>query len=477
MRLRPRIAGLADILFVSAGAAAFAATPYHLTDLGTISGFPDLTPMSVNVVGGNVQIVGIAQTSDYTDADAWYWTASTGMVNLQTQLSSALGSVDSEADCVNRYGQIVGGYNNVYNAETPGTTEGNGFVYTIGGTPTQVVTPGNTNPNGQLPNNFYIVGAYGVNDSGIACGTGGIGIDPTSKGYTYSISTSTLTNIAPVNDSNPTNYAYKINNNGWVAGWGTTTSRIFDMEAYNGSTWSDLGTLAGKTSTARGIDSNGDVIGESPNASNKRQPVYVPYTGGGNWGTMVNLFTAGSNSSGTLTAGSTAGINDMGQIVGYEYVSQVPTNSTAYLYGTAAASGIPLSNLVANLGGWTLQEATAIDNHGDIVGLGTDSTGATKAFLLTALPGDANLDGKVDINDLTIVLAHYNQTGMTWGQGEFTGSGTVDINDLTVVLAHYDQTQSASAGNGLSAVPEPGALALLAAGVLGPLASAWRKRR
>ena len=29
----------------------------------------------------------------------------------------------------------------------------------------------------------------------------------------------------------------------------------------------------------------------------------------------------------------------------------------------------------------------------------------------TVLPGDANLDGKVDINDLTIVLAHYNQTG------------------------------------------------------------------
>ena len=52
-----------------------------------------------------------------------------------------------------------------------------------------------------------------------------------------------------------------------------------------------------------------------------------------------------------------------------------------------------------------------------------------------ALPGDANLDGKVDINDLTMVLAHYGQSGMTWAQGEFTGDGTVDINDLTIVLA------------------------------------------
>ena len=62
----------------------------------------------------------------------------------------------------------------------------------------------------------------------------------------------------------------------------------------------------------------------------------------------------------------------------------------------------------------------------------------------TCLPGDANLDGTVDINDLTIVLAHYNQTGMGWTQGEFTGDGTVDINDLTIVLAHYNQS-SASA--------------------------------
>ena len=34
------------------------------------------------------------------------------------------------------------------------------------------------------------------------------------------------------------------------------------------------------------------------------------------------------------------------------------------------------------------------------------------------LPGDANLDGKVDINDLTIVLSNYGQsTGPTAGPG------------------------------------------------------------
>ena len=56
------------------------------------------------------------------------------------------------------------------------------------------------------------------------------------------------------------------------------------------------------------------------------------------------------------------------------------------------------------------------------------------------LSGDANGDGRVDINDLTIVLANFGTTGMTWSQGEFTGSGTVDINDLTIVLANFGTT-------------------------------------
>ena len=110
---------------------------------------------------------------------------------------------------------------------------------------------------------------------------------------------------------------------------------------------------------------------------------------------------------------------------------------------------------------------------------GNDMTGfsvwlTNSANLTMATPGDANGDGRVDINDLTIVLTNYGQTGMTWTQGEFTGDGRVDINDLTIVLTNYGQTAGSSTG--LAAVPEPGALAvLLSAAVV--VAWAFHRRR
>ena len=162
-------------------------------------------------------------------------------------------------------------------------------------------------------------------------------------------------------------------------------------------------------------------------------------------------------------------VNDSGQAVGsqYLYSGGQTIDLTTRISASAYAE-------MGTFGGGS-EGAVAINDNGQIL-VDADGNDPGEPYLLTpATPGDANLDGQVDINDLTIVLSNYGQTGQTWTQGEFTGDGTVDINDLTIVLAHYGD--GATAGSGIQATPEPATLTLLAAGLVGLLAYAWRKRK
>ena len=115
--------------------------------------------------------------------------------------------------------------------------------------------------------------------------------------------------------------------------------------------------------------------------------------------------------------------------------------------------------------------------YNEVGGIGT-----APMIIASLEPGDANGDGMVDVNDLTIVLTNYGQLGRVWSQGCMDGdpTGKVDVNDLTIVLTNYAITIAAAgvkAGPALAVLPEPGTLAILAGGLAGPLAHAWRKRR
>jgi hypothetical protein len=58
----------------------------------------------------------------------------------------------------------------------------------------------------------------------------------------------------------------------------------------------------------------------------------------------------------------------------------------------------------------------------------------------TPIPGDANLDGRVDATDFAILSANYGMTtGATWAQGDFDGDGAVNFTDFMILTQHYLQ--------------------------------------
>ena len=97
------------------------------------------------------------------------------------------------------------------------------------------------------------------------------------------------------------------------------------------------------------------------------------------------------------------------------------------------ASGV----LAASAAGGTLGYADTAD--GVVAGL------IAGDFLIKpALPGDANLDGKVGFTDLVILARHYGQTSASWDAGDFNYDGKVDFTDLVALARHYGQSGPAA---------------------------------
>ena len=77
------------------------------------------------------------------------------------------------------------------------------------------------------------------------------------------------------------------------------------------------------------------------------------------------------------------------------------------------------------------------------------------------VPGDANMDGKVDGSDVTILAGNWQlQSGATWAMGDFNGDGRVDGSDVTILAGNWQYGTSGTA----TAVPEPSTSVLLAFG-------------
>ena len=458
-----RVATIVLSVALAASAAVAFADGHYFVDLSALSGYQTANPCSVNSSG---EVTGIYLASPATDHLFLYTGATTGTMNDLTSDFITSGGLISSA--INDSGQLA--VNRTIS----------GWLYSGGLGGTATLLPG-TETSATDINSQGVIGGDQLSGSIRApiIYTGGtvyplnspfagitatiMAINSSGQAVGYNKNTPVKNGALMPEGMFATVWTYTI------SGGSVASQSATDISSYLSAALSD-----NEASQAYAINGSGQVVGDWST------------TYGANQSQMTGSFLYNTSTHAVASLplnfvtqlglgylydgqGENGLINDTGQVVG-----QITVDGVAHAAVWSAAGGLQdLNTLDAdNLpAGFVLNNATAIDDNGDIVGYGTDSAGHTdQAFLLrAALPGDANLDGHVDINDLTIVLTNYGQTiDMSWTTGNFTGDGTVDINDLTIVLANYGQSEGASAA-GLAAVPEPGMLALLAAGVVGLL--------
>jgi glucose/arabinose dehydrogenase len=128
---------------------------------------------------------------------------------------------------------------------------------------------------------------------------------------------------------------------------------------------------------------------------------------------------------------------------------------------------------------------------GSLIGFGEDAVGELYAYFGggqvyrinadPALPGDANLDGRVDIGDLGILAANWQQSDRLWEHGDFSGDYAVTIADLGILAANWQAGVENGVGMSFDealsmfdmfdgvVVPEPSSSLMLVLGVTGML--------
>jgi probable HAF family extracellular repeat protein len=208
------------------------------------------------------------------------------------------------------------------------------------------------------PNVGAGVRAYGINASSQVTGYGNVSNDPSTEvDHPFLYSGGTIQDLGTLPGAIDAQ-GFAINNAGWVVG-GVDYPKANSYQGFlfNGTTMISLG-MGG---TATGINSTGQVVGQTSN----RIACRVDTDSSGNPTSITDLGSLSPADNSTAL-----GINDAGVIVGLDNL--IAGGSSRPWYWNGSLVELP------GLGG-TQGQANAINNSGVIVGSSTDSSGTEHA--------------------------------------------------------------------------------------------------
>ena len=215
----------------------------------------------------------------------------------------------------------------------------------------------------------------------------------------------------------PWSFGYGINGAGHVAGtaydFGYSTRHAF---VYNGVTVTNIGTLGGTNAEAFAINNNGCVVGYSFIPGNETHAFRFQE------GVMTDLGKLGG------TFSEARAINNNNVIVG---------NSTD---GTTGRAFIMDSNTMVDLNtrldgtgtGWTLEQASGINDAGQVVGVGSITGGVARAYLLTPVPPRITAMALTDSN---VLVSFTTQSNSTYGLRSAASPGAASWSNASPVIA------------------------------------------
>jgi probable HAF family extracellular repeat protein len=323
---------------------------YTVTDLGTYADKAGQTlsgPRAINSAGqlAGINVIG-GSYRGLVYGGSW--------TNLGT-----LGGTDSYAAAINGSARVVG-----YSLNASGLDHA--FLWTPGGTGG---VPGNVQMKdlGTLGGNSSE--AYEINQAGQITGYAQNGQNDRAFLYSGGVMTDIGSRLG---SSLPNSYGYGINDSGHIAGTAYNSSySLAHAFFYNGTTAVDIGSF-GQGANGLAINNNDQITGYSTTSASVDHAFRYAS------GVLKDLGTLG----GHWSYGN--GINNSNVIVGGSFI-----DSADSIYHAFVTSGNSLTDLNTNVNssgaGWVLVEARAINDAGQIAGVGT--LGAVNhSFLLSPLP-------------------------------------------------------------------------------------------